>query len=119
MAAMDYENDSRGYDGKRSLHPAQLVSRVADVAVCHPDVEDQRYDRDRSASPRPARRGDSPRGPRARSASPNGRMDSRSVGLSPRTTEALTLLEAALLPTVALAAMSATLRHATRARPCS
>ncbi|KAI9817785.1 MAG: hypothetical protein M1827_000904 [Pycnora praestabilis] len=50
---MDYENDNRGYE------------------------DEQRYDRDRSASPRPARRGDSPRGARARSASPNGRLDSR------------------------------------------
>lgn len=50
---MEYENEPRGYD------------------------DEQRYERDRSASPRPARRGDSPRGARTRSASPNGRMDNR------------------------------------------
>ncbi|KAI9849589.1 MAG: hypothetical protein M1838_000099 [Thelocarpon superellum] len=52
---MDFENDNRGYD------------------------DEPRYDRDRSASPRPARRGDSPRAARARSASPNGngRVDNR------------------------------------------
>ncbi|KAI9675129.1 MAG: hypothetical protein M1817_001537 [Caeruleum heppii] len=53
MSAMEYETENRGYE------------------------DEQRYDRERSGSPRPARRGDSPRGNRARSASPNGRMDSR------------------------------------------
>ncbi|KZF25053.1 RNA-binding domain-containing protein [Xylona heveae TC161] len=48
---MEYENEPRGYE------------------------DEPRYERDRSLSPRPARRGDSPR--RDRSASPNGRMDSR------------------------------------------
>ena len=48
------------------------------------DVDEQRYERDRSASPRPARRGDSPRGGvRTRSASPNGRMDTRYDPLFP------------------------------------
>lgn len=39
--------------------------------------DDQRYDRDRSASPRPPKREASYGGGRDRSASPNGRMDSR------------------------------------------
>ncbi|MCJ1298579.1 hypothetical protein MMC08_001369 [Hypocenomyce scalaris] len=39
--------------------------------------EEPRYERDRSASPRPAKREDSYRGGRDRSASPNGRMNSR------------------------------------------
>ncbi|KAI9849688.1 MAG: hypothetical protein M1837_002814 [Sclerophora amabilis] len=61
---MEYESDARGYD------------------------DEPRYDRDRSASPRPARRGDSPRGDsRARSASPNGRMDSRGPPPDNRSTE--------------------------------
>ncbi|KAI9798109.1 MAG: hypothetical protein M1833_005006 [Piccolia ochrophora] len=63
MSAMEYENDSRAYD------------------------DEQRYENDRSASPRPARRGDSPRGSRARSASPNGRMDSRGPPPDNRSTE--------------------------------
>ena len=42
-----------------------------------PIFPDQRYDRDRSASPRPVKRDDSYRGARDRSASPNGRMNSR------------------------------------------
>ncbi|MCJ1269293.1 hypothetical protein MMC22_009184 [Lobaria immixta] len=58
---MDYENENGRYD------------------------DDQRYERDRSASPRPAKReeeystkrDDGYRGGRDRSASPNGRMDSR------------------------------------------
>jgi len=43
--------------------------------------EAPRYERDRSASPRPTRRNDSPRGNPRRSASPNGNghMDSRLV----------------------------------------
>ncbi|KAI9790460.1 MAG: hypothetical protein M1816_005124 [Peltula sp. TS41687] len=53
MSAMEYENEPRGYD------------------------DEQRYERERSASPRQARRGDSPRGARERSASPNGRMENR------------------------------------------
>ncbi|KAI9771874.1 MAG: hypothetical protein M1840_001644 [Geoglossum simile] len=52
MTTMDFENESRGYD------------------------DEIRYDRERSASPRPTRR-DSPRGARPRSASPNGRVDNR------------------------------------------
>ncbi|KAI9752720.1 MAG: nuA3 HAT complex component nto1 [Chaenotheca gracillima] len=53
MAAVEYESDTRGYE------------------------DEPRDDRDRSASPRPVRRGDSPRGDsRARSESPTGRMDS-------------------------------------------
>ncbi|KAI9809669.1 MAG: hypothetical protein M1825_000101 [Sarcosagium campestre] len=54
MAEMDYENEPRPYDD-----------------------EPRSYEQDRSASPRPSRRDESPRGNRARSASPNGRIDSR------------------------------------------
>ncbi|KAI9882867.1 MAG: hypothetical protein M1823_005386 [Watsoniomyces obsoletus] len=50
---MEYETESRGYE------------------------DEQRYDRNRSASPRQARRDDSPRGVRTRSDSPNGRIDTR------------------------------------------
>ncbi|KAL8940398.1 MAG: hypothetical protein Q9211_002287 [Gyalolechia sp. 1 TL-2023] len=60
MATMDYETENGRYD------------------------EEPRYDRDRSASPRPmkrdddyGKRDDSYRGGRDRSASPNGRVDSR------------------------------------------
>ncbi|KAH8663543.1 hypothetical protein BGZ60DRAFT_470986 [Tricladium varicosporioides] len=57
MASMDYENENG--------------TRYEDEAP--------RYERDRSASPRPTRRNDSPRGNPRRSASPsgNGHMDSR------------------------------------------
>ncbi|KAG9233994.1 hypothetical protein BJ875DRAFT_505016 [Amylocarpus encephaloides] len=57
MASMDYENENG--------------ARFEDEAP--------RYERDRSASPRPTRRNDSPRGGPRRSASPNGNghMDSR------------------------------------------
>ncbi|TVY68654.1 putative RNA-binding protein [Lachnellula suecica] len=57
MASMDYENENG--------------TRYEDEAP--------RYERDRSASPRPTRRNDSPRGNPRRSASPNGNghMDSR------------------------------------------
>ncbi|CAG8959118.1 hypothetical protein HYFRA_00012981 [Hymenoscyphus fraxineus] len=57
MASMDYENENG--------------TRFEDEAP--------RYDRDRSASPRPTRRNDSPRGGPRRSASPNGNghIDSR------------------------------------------
>ena len=41
--------------------------------------DEPRFDTERSASPRPARRAESPRGSRARSASPNGRIDNRYV----------------------------------------
>ncbi|PMD34147.1 RNA-binding domain-containing protein [Hyaloscypha variabilis F] len=59
MASMDYENEN----GTRY------------------DDEAPRYERDRSASPRPTRRNDSPRGGPRRSASPNGNghADSRPV----------------------------------------
>ena len=40
-------------------------------------VEEPRYERDRSASPRPMKREDNFRSGRDRSASPNGRMNSR------------------------------------------
>ncbi|MCJ1328853.1 hypothetical protein MMC10_005530 [Thelotrema lepadinum] len=53
MASMDYENENGRYD------------------------DEQRYDRDRSASPRGMKRDDSYRNERRRSASPGGRMDSR------------------------------------------
>ncbi|MCJ1373362.1 hypothetical protein MMC20_004590 [Loxospora ochrophaea] len=53
MATMDYENENGRYD------------------------DEPRYERDRSASPRPSKREDSYRGGRDRSASPNGRMNSR------------------------------------------
>ena len=40
-------------------------------------AEEPRYERDRSASPRPMKREDNYRSGRDRSASPNGRMNSR------------------------------------------
>ena len=42
-----------------------------------PPTEEPRYERDRSASPRPMKRDDGYRGGRDRSASPNNRMNSR------------------------------------------
>lgn len=44
-------------------------------------VDEPRYERERSASPRPVRRDDNSRGGRDRSASPNGRLGSRYVSL--------------------------------------
>lgn len=51
--------------------------------------EAPRYERDRSASPRPTRRNDSPRGGPRRSASPdrNGRADERLVELMTKLNE--------------------------------
>jgi transformer-2 protein len=65
MASMDYENEngSREYGTSLRAHPQHL------------------FQRDRSASPRPTRRNESPRGGPRRSASPNGNghVDSRSA----------------------------------------
>ena len=47
-----------------------FLKSLADI-VSHTD-EAPKYERDRSASPRPARRNDSPRGGARRSASPGG-----------------------------------------------
>jgi len=88
---MDYENENgaRGYEGQsskyaNSLNRLPLRSRAKSTSG--PDMmfidEAPRYERDRSASPRPTRRNESPRGGSGRrSASPggNGHMDPRSV----------------------------------------
>ena len=78
MASMDYENEDSRYDGEccDSLSFFNLfhLFLVSDLSPDEP-----RYDRDRSASPRPMKRDDNYRGGRDRSASPNGRMNSRSV----------------------------------------
>lgn len=65
----------------RSFHlsPFYAFLKIADL-----ELDEPRYDRDRSASPRPMKRDDSYRGGRDRSASPNGRMNSRSVNVSRR-----------------------------------
>lgn len=63
----------------------RTASLTKDGSDCLRRAEDNRYDRDRSASPRPpkreedysTKRDDGYRGGRDRSASPNGRMDSR------------------------------------------
>jgi len=59
---------------------SRLEELHADSNFCCVD-EAPRYERDRSASPRPTRRNDSPRGGPRRSASPNGNghVDNRSV----------------------------------------
>ena len=67
---MDYEpeNGLRDYDGKQGILLLQ-TRRIATDVLCNVD-EPKYQDRDRSASPRPTRRNDSPRG--GRSASPSG-----------------------------------------------
>ena len=57
------------------LHAMSSGSAQVNLLILR--VEEPRYERDRSASPRPAKREDSYRGGRDRSASPNGRMNSR------------------------------------------
>lgn len=56
-----------------------VTSRVLDTDGGLLLPEEPRYERDRSASPRPMKRDDGYRGGRDRSASPNGRMNSRYV----------------------------------------
>jgi len=85
---MDYENENPArYEGMspfNNLHPdrAALLNPLMEIDKLRLD-EAPRYERerDRSASPRPTRRNDSPRGGPRRSASPNGNghADSRSV----------------------------------------
>ena len=76
MASMDYENENGGrYDG---MNHAPHLHSTPMLVLTHRRVDEApRYERDRSASPRPTRRNDSPRGGARRSASPNGngRMD--------------------------------------------
>ena len=91
MATMDYENENDRYDGM-SLHlhafmrvPCSGASSSAGYlrwTEADSNTEEPRYDRDRSASPRPTQREDSyrnDRNGRNRSASPGGRMNSRYV----------------------------------------
>ena len=78
---MDYENENGRYEGKQKLFFESY--RHTD----HPTTEEPRYERDRSASPRaakrdddyPDKRDDGYRSGRDRSASPNGRVSSRYV----------------------------------------
>lgn len=57
-----------------------ILSKSVKIAnVIYKRVEEPRYERDRSASPRPMKREDNYRGGRDRSASPNGRMNSRYI----------------------------------------
>ena len=91
---MDYEQENGRYDGKfiRSnlVHVWTIFSILTLLdfdllpLLTRFRVDEPRYERDRSASPRPKREDDYPskredsyRGGRDRSASPNGRMDSR------------------------------------------
>lgn len=91
MASMDYENENgaRGYEGQSSksahllnrlsLRPRARSTSGSDMMFLD---EPPRYERDRSASPRPTRRNESPRGGggrRSPSPSGNGHMDPRSV----------------------------------------
>ena len=85
---MDYENENATrYEGMSTPSRHQDASsgtfRHSTNSVIFSD-EAPRYERERerSASPRPTRRNDSPRGGARRSASPNGNADSRSVYLS-------------------------------------
>lgn len=83
MATMDYENENGRYDGKRPQ--SCLAGSSSNIHTESTFSEEPRYEqRDRSASPRPAKReddytdkrDDSYRA-RDRSHSPNGRVDSR------------------------------------------
>jgi len=82
---MDYENENgTRYDGTLTSYSLTLCDRSTRSKISTNTVlvdEAPRYERDRSASPRPTRRNDSPRGGPRRSASPNGNghADSRSV----------------------------------------
>lgn len=91
MASMDYENENgaRSYEGQssnftNSLNRLALRPRARSISESDNLFVDEapRYERDRSASPRPTRRNESPRGGGGRrSTSPggNGHMDPRSV----------------------------------------
>ena len=69
----EYEN-GRTYEGKCSRsHTGQRQNMQLTSEL----IDERGFDRDRSASPRPLKRDDSYRGGRDRSASPNGRMNSR------------------------------------------
>lgn len=95
MATMDYEAENGGrYDGERYYSRRSYESsrriRASDSKFAFSGyssanrrtdpthyLDEQRYDRDRSASPRGIKREDNYRGGRQRSASPGGRMNSR------------------------------------------
>lgn len=90
MATMDYETENGRYEGKNPTTCPFLLrpSRRAYVSsyLYYRNIDEPRYERDRSASPRPVKRDDdygkrddTYRGGRDRSASPNDRMDSRLV----------------------------------------
>jgi hypothetical protein len=80
---MDFENENGRYDGRHPSpsHTGEMPPLWAWVALydlifgslAWPD--EPRYERERSASPRPQKRDDGYR--RERSASPDGRMNSR------------------------------------------
>lgn len=93
MASMDYETENGRYEGMSSaiavLRDSSHITKMMKTDIdLH--IEEPRYERDRSASPRPTKReddsyapkrDDSYRNGRDRSASPNGRVDSRYVTL--------------------------------------
>lgn len=92
MASMDYENENgTRYEGSPITYSLSLNLRNAgptDTMLTQPRRVDEapRYERDRSASPRPTRRNESPRDRPRRSASPNGNghVDNRLVQIALR-----------------------------------
>lgn len=71
MAGMEYENGNGQYDGMY-FAPSFVICSTLNRLTSF--LDEPRYDRERSGSPR-----DDPRGGRARSMSPNGRADYRYV----------------------------------------
>ena len=97
MASMEYETENGRYEGmpisSNNIIQQTCINELADIDMHSPRIEEPRYERDRSASPRPIRRGDDDYGSRRddsyqngrdRSASPNGRVDSRYVAVCER-----------------------------------
>ena len=81
---MDYENENGRFEGtyehKLDQHSVDCGTCTVFVTSADTDslrLEESRFDRDRSASPRPAKREDDNYRGRDRSASPHSRMDSR------------------------------------------
>ena len=86
MATMDYETENGRYNGESiSGHLLQQALRKMISHINNDHADEPAYERDRSASPRPKRDDDyQPKREdsyRDRSASPNGRVDSRYVYL--------------------------------------